>query len=155
MITTVSKLEPGDRIWAQAGRITDVCSFNPDAGPENILGPRVSFGEKIWVWDDDFEEGDEVVFIGITPDRTVYVAFGKDRGGLVYKNYCLLSRKPQEKVKPGDVFEDKEGKRWYVTYIQDGAPKLWHLGTQLSTNNVKGFTYLGPFAKVYQEKPKA
>ena len=162
MVTTRQMLHVNDEIFVQTPNGTKIYNYGIGSNVGNLLlGPRVSFGEKIWVWKDDFEKGEEAIFCGFHTDGCVLVGFHGDKDEWKYKHYCLLSRKPQEKVKPGDVLEGCNGRRWLVSETRDKSERVYVCPLDGSNNGqvlcdgISKFTNLGPFDQVYQEKPKA
>ena len=164
MVTTRQMLHVNDEVFVQTPAGTKIYRYGIGLSAGNqLLGPRVSFGEEIWAWDDDFEKGEKVIFRGIDLDLGVCVALGSGRGATTYNNYCLLSRRPQEPAKPakpGDVLEGPNGRRWLVSETRDRSERVYvcpldgsNNGQVLCDGNSK-FTRLGPFGEVYQEKPK-
>ena len=156
METTLSKLRDRDMVFTQTPSGTERRLYvDMMADEEGVLGPRVSFGEKIWVWKDDFEKGEEAIFCGFHTDGCVLVGFHGDKDEWKYKHYCLLSRKPQEKVKPGDVIEGINSGRWLVCNNGTKVSLSCYSTMMLFSDTGKNYKNLGPFGAVYEEKPKA
>jgi hypothetical protein len=160
--TTRDMLEKGDLAWGLVDSDMEEFVYTANNPYTHILGPVVPFcgqGPNIWVWDNTVEMGREAVFIGFTVDGDVVVPCQTSAGFVYFAHYCLLSRRPKEQVKPGDVFEDKEGRYFIASDFSVtmqacrlcstcGVPSF---DIRLADIVKHGYTNLGPFDEVYKK----